>query len=627
MKLASFDIFDTTLIRKCGSPENVFYLLAKRLYPDNIAKRDDFYLWRCNAEWHAMKVKGGQNVTIADIYGGIDVQAFSEYSSEELIALEKSVEKDNLMVNPAVRRIIEEKRAAGYQICFISDMYLDSVFLSRTLKEEGCLKEGERVFVSCEAKARKSDGKLFEYVRKELKPEDWIHYGDNRHSDVKVPKSFGIKAVGVDTSYSGIEKRILTKAKDFRQRNELSVLAGYSRACRIKEDNDSFAGIAADDVAPAYLPYVRFVLEQAKQSGVKQLFFLSRDSYVLLKAAQQMCVDYADIELKYLFISRKSLMLPYLAEMTKEGFLEVLDKKTLMRKNVSSLLDLLGVDGELLKEHRIVFSYKKITTKEQEEDFLNKIFQSSLTPVLRRIAVRKHDLLMDYFRQEGLLSEKKSAMVDVGWLGTSRLMINSILRKNGYKDVLFYYFGVRGDVLHSQYGEYVTYFHEGQLTTEATALIENYFSACPYPTTVGYGKEADDRVVPLFPKGRQYAESKIVKANLDAIEWLSEALSEMKVDDAILFMWSSLSLDSISSLKDEIDLTAFLSSDDFDSTSFVRKLSLKELIALTCTGKPVTAFDKASLQVTVGRGLLPIAWRMRMLTGRVRRYLFLRYLN
>ena len=31
-KLASFDIFDTVLIRKCGSPENIFYLLSRRIY-------------------------------------------------------------------------------------------------------------------------------------------------------------------------------------------------------------------------------------------------------------------------------------------------------------------------------------------------------------------------------------------------------------------------------------------------------------------------------------------------------------------------------------------------------------------------------------------------------------------
>lgn len=627
MKLASFDIFDTTLIRKCGVPENIFYLLAKRLYPDNPAKCDDFFLWRCNAERQAIKTKGNQNVTLAEIYDGKDIQGFNEYQVKQFVALEKCIEGENLIANPAIRQIIEDKRTSGYQICFISDMYLDSNFLSEKLKKEGCLKEGERVFVSCEAKARKSDGKLFAQVRDELNPEKWVHYGDNKYSDVNIPKKHGIETVLVDTSFTGVERRMLAKAKEFRQRNEMSVWVGYSRASRIKGNNDSFTVIAADYVAPAYIPYVKFVLEQAKKNDVKQLYFLSRDSYILLKTAQKMNAEYADIDLKYLFVSRKSLMLPYLVNMDKEDFLDALDKKTVMRKNVSSLLALLGVEDKMLEEHNISFSYKKIISKEQEADFLNKIFETSLTSVLKQMSVEKHALLMEYFAQEGLLNGKKSAMVDVGWLGTSRLMINSILRREGYEDVLFYYLGIRGDVLHTQYGNYVTYFHSGQLTTEATALIENYFSASPYPTTVGYRKEANGLITPLFPDGKQYEETEIIKANISTIEWLSEALSQINADETLLFVWSSLALDSISSLKDKINLTVFLSSDDFDATSFVRRLSLKELFVLVCTGKPITAFDKASLQLTTGLSLLPLLWRMRTWTGRVRRYLFLKYVR
>lgn len=33
MKLATFDIFDTTLLRKCGSPEVVQPIVAHRLFP------------------------------------------------------------------------------------------------------------------------------------------------------------------------------------------------------------------------------------------------------------------------------------------------------------------------------------------------------------------------------------------------------------------------------------------------------------------------------------------------------------------------------------------------------------------------------------------------------------------
>ena len=46
MKLASFDIFDTTLIRRCGKPENIFYLMAERLYPGDEGKQREFVEWR-----------------------------------------------------------------------------------------------------------------------------------------------------------------------------------------------------------------------------------------------------------------------------------------------------------------------------------------------------------------------------------------------------------------------------------------------------------------------------------------------------------------------------------------------------------------------------------------------------
>ncbi|MBR5824614.1 MAG: hypothetical protein IKY67_10795 [Paludibacteraceae bacterium] len=46
MKLASFDIFDTALIRRCGKPENIFYLMAERLYPGDEGKQREFVEWR-----------------------------------------------------------------------------------------------------------------------------------------------------------------------------------------------------------------------------------------------------------------------------------------------------------------------------------------------------------------------------------------------------------------------------------------------------------------------------------------------------------------------------------------------------------------------------------------------------
>ena len=74
MKLASFDIFDTTLIRKCGNPQNVFFLLSKKLFPDREDLQTDFFMWRRNAENNAKVRLCKKEVNLNDIYGDFDKQ-------------------------------------------------------------------------------------------------------------------------------------------------------------------------------------------------------------------------------------------------------------------------------------------------------------------------------------------------------------------------------------------------------------------------------------------------------------------------------------------------------------------------------------------------------------------------
>lgn len=628
MKLASFDIFDTVLIRKCGHPRNIFYLSAKKLYPDTASRREDFFLWRCRAEQEAVSRTRSKNPTLADIYDDAALAGFSEYSPEELMLAEKQTEKENLVVNPTVKALIEQKRGEGFRICFISDMYLDSRFLADILRTSGCLQVDEPIFVSCEHAARKSDGKLFDTVRQALRPATWQHFGDNLHSDVKMPRKKGITATPVDTRFTPIEQRLSDRSEAMREECKLSILAGLSRCARILSGNDPFVSIAADYIAPAYIPYVQFIFRQAQSDGVKQLYFLSRDSYILLKSAQQFLPEYSGIRLHYLFLSRKSLMLPYLAETSKTTFLEALDQKNVLRKRVSSLLGLLSTDAQELAASGITFAYDKITNRGQADDFLSKIFESDYTPVLQSRAKECHRMLLEYLRQEGVLNGEKSAMVDVGWLGTSRLMLNAILKQSGHAPVAFYYYGIRGDILHTQYGDYCSYFHAGQLSTEATALIENYFSASPYPTTIGYEQNGEQRICPVFPERKVKADTRITRANVDTIEWISRAVSEMGfVSENVLFIWATTVLDAISTLKDRINLMPFTRTDDFDNASFVRKLSMKELFALLCTGKQITAFDKASLQLTCGYRLSSHLWKIRNKTGKIRRILYLKYVK
>lgn len=606
MKLASFDIFDTTLIRKCGSPVLVFELLAKRLFSADCDLKDAFILWR--------KYVSGE--TLEDIYAQIDSSFLVFYSQQQLMQAEKEVEAKCLTVNPAVSALIEEKRKDGFQIAFISDMYLDSSFLREILNREGCIQTEDYIYVSCEYHARKDKGDLYDKIKAALHPDYWIHYGDHLHSDVKMAHKKGIHATKIVTGYNNVEKE--QQKSMFCDTESLTAL---SRTHRIKYGNTPLNSFAADFVAPAYLPFVVYVFSEAQRRGIKRLYFLSRDSYILLKAAQVLHREFADIELKYLFVSRRALLLPYLAGRGREAYLDASDHHTIIRiDTIDKRLLHLGTNREELKnQFGITFDNTRVLNQKQQEDFLDKIFNSKFTPTLQTKAKQCEEVLVRYLEQEGIMDGTRSAAVDVGWLGTSRLMLNSILRKRGENDLEMFYYGIRKDVFPPSAGRYTTFFDAGALSTTATGLLEHYYSSSPYPTTIGYEQLPDGKVVPVFPEGKSYCETEIIKANVSAMEQMARDLLQFGLlDNNNLYAWAKKSILSITEGNSIIDFTPLTKSGMFDESYLAKKLTMSELVRVVFLGECVTAFDRASLSLTLPQFLLAPARKAAEVTGRLR---------
>lgn len=505
-------------------------------------------------------------------------------------------------------------------------MYLDSEFLSRVLKREGCLVGNEKVYVSCEEGARKSTGALYDKVRSYLNPTHWEHYGDHPVSDVKQAKEKGINATLINTAFTESEKHLADNSKQHGY--ELSCLAGLQRAARITNGNNAYDALAADFVAPAYIPYVQFVLGKAKEQGIKRLYFLSRDSYILQKIAECKQSEFPSIELRYLFVSRKALLLPYLQEPTAAKFLAVQDKQTLLGKYVEELLNSLATNSTELKEKFATeFEYSRITSKQQEKDFLYKIFgeKSNFRNHLKKTATEKREFLNAYFAQEGLFDNSEKAMVDVGWLGTTRLMISSILHEEKCKNTIFFYYGVRGDVLDSCHGVFYNYFTPQELSTELTTMVENYFSASPYPSTTGYRVE-NGKVIPTFKEDSAIKSNKIIESNIAVCTYIADEISHtatLKAD--MLRTWCKRATETMLALKHcDIDLNPLRDAETFDGKPFVKILSTKELLNIMLLGGRCTAFDNASVKLTTG-WLFGAVWKICRITGRIRRFLYLRF--
>jgi hypothetical protein len=348
---------------------------------------------------------------------------------------------------------------------------------------------------------------------------------------------------------------------------------------------------------------------------------------VLLKAAQSISKHFVGIELKYLFVSRHSLLLPYLHGEGSEAYLEVSDSHTIIHiDTIDKRLRQLGTNRDELKQYGIAFNYITANNIQQQEDFLSKIFQSTFTQELQKRAGQQEQLLVRYFTQEGLMEGKKCAAVDVGWLGTSRLMINKILRRNGANELEMFYFGVRRDVFPPSAGRYTSYFSPEELSTGATGLLENYYSASPYPTTTGYHVSASGDVVPAFPQDKKFCQTEITQANIDAIESIAKELISFNFTDSqSLFAWAKQSIELITHSNTQIDIHPLLLCSKFDDVPFVKHLSLIELIRLVILGECITAFDRGSLILSLPCWLSKPAWNIMMFTKRMRRALYQKF--
>jgi FMN phosphatase YigB (HAD superfamily) len=303
MNLASFDIFDTTLLRRCGLPSLIFYQLAQQIFNDK-SKQDEFISWRATAENRVRLSKGIKHCTFEDIYSICDIDTLG-YTPQEIADKELEIEESNLKPNPQVIEIIKQHRRNGYLIAYISDMYLPSSFLKKVLAKYGIWNDNDKLYVSNEYKASKSDGTLYDLVRSELSVTEWKHFGDNKGSDYLMAKKKGIKSFLVDTGFTMFEQSLIKESHNLSNSSDFALLSGLMRFLRLSSGNNAKVVLSANFVSSCYISYVQHILKESVKRGIKRLYFLNRDSYILMKIAE--VLPHSDIELKYLFVSRQSL--------------------------------------------------------------------------------------------------------------------------------------------------------------------------------------------------------------------------------------------------------------------------------------------------------------------------------
>ena len=140
---------------------------------------------------------GSHEVSLQEIYDIlaqellIDPTVVSALIEEE-IALEEFL----VYPNPVMHSLLTFAKSEGKRVILCSDMYLPKAAIERLLVRSGYTPPFE-LYVSGTLRSSKHEGTLFHHVLSQIKiPKDrLVHFGDNQHADVIMPRKQGIKSL------------------------------------------------------------------------------------------------------------------------------------------------------------------------------------------------------------------------------------------------------------------------------------------------------------------------------------------------------------------------------------------------------------------------------------------------
>ena len=260
---------------------------------------------------------------------------------------------------------------------------------------------------------------------------------------------------------------------------------------------DVFNKTSKEILAPALNDFVLWILDKAQHNGIRRLYFLARDGYLMYRCVRIYVERFhLPIECRYLCCSRYSLRLPmyhrdmgaaldYICRGGTEVTLDrILDRSGIKEEEKRITLEQLGMTGQRKKP----ISYphlKRIRQKLEECPFFLKVVETN--------SREKLPSLLGYLEQEGLTEEGPIALVDSGWTGSMQKEICQALGILGKKERLTGYYwglyelpkGVRREDYHCYY-----FSPEAGLRKKvyfSNSLFESIFSA-PQGMTTGYDK-------------------------------------------------------------------------------------------------------------------------------------------
>ena len=196
----SFDLFDTLVMRKTLSADDVAKFVNCRLMEKGIVL-EDFCKKRLESE---KELSRSTAPALIDIYQNIlqksNICRMREITAEELADLEWSIDFELLMPRKEVCDIFRRTVRSAKKVYIVTDTYYNKKQISQILKKCG-ITEYTDILSSCDYQRSKAQG-LYKCLKSKEGLKKYLHIGDDIVSDIESADKCGLETYRV---YSGLD--------------------------------------------------------------------------------------------------------------------------------------------------------------------------------------------------------------------------------------------------------------------------------------------------------------------------------------------------------------------------------------------------------------------------------------
>lgn len=447
----TFDLFDTLLVRRIHDPDMVKPAVAR--YISNRATRLGLskswpYILKLRSTFEKeQRAATGQRFVdqearYPDYMGRVIEAVFGPQNDdtllEEVTKYELSLENAVLVPRSELVAWLRELKAQGKRVLIVSDIYLPASHLERLVEHAGFLDQVEAVVSSADTFLAKASGLAYPLLKERfgLDYSRWLHIGDNPISDGLRPTEQGIQALVLRDGKEKFRKSLLKRycnyslGQHFYRGRALQQIMLPLEAENIPRHPLYIKGFNV--FAPLFSAFIQGVAEHCLRSGIKRLYFFSREGWLFEQLWQEIAPRlYAGAELpqvSYLYVSRMALAPAScaFAGLDREhadivflpaGNRDFRDICRVFGLQAEPLLPYLAqhqltVETVLSPVHEGFIPENRIRLNEMLEE------EEGFQEEVRRQTRPANTALQLYLEEQGFFEQPDVALVDIGWLGT-----------------------------------------------------------------------------------------------------------------------------------------------------------------------------------------------------------------